>query len=309
MQTFYSLSTEQQNTAVALGYFDGVHRGHRRVLGAAAEQRKNGLLPVCLTFSESPKSITAGIRPHELMTRADKLRALEQTGMEHVYFQSFRPVMNLSAREFFDSVLLKALNAKWLFCGFNYRFGKNAEGNTETLAGFCRQSGVELTVIPPETDGGEVICSTLIKNLIARGDIERANRLLGARFGFAAEVTHGKKLGRELGAPTINQGLAEGLAVPRFGVYASRVTLEDGRAYCGVTNVGIKPTVGGTVPLWETWMPQYTGGELYGQTADVRLLKYIRPEKKFDSLDALKAEIKQNGQTALAVFAGDLQNT
>ena len=116
-------------------------------------------------------------------------------------------------------------------------------------------------------------------------------------------IEHGKRLGRELGTPTINQPLFPKLAVPKFGVYASVVTLENGQKYCGVTNVGIKPTVGGTTPLWETWMPEYYGGEIYGQSADVRLLEFIRPEKKFENLDTLKNTIVDNGKTALKIFA------
>lgn len=303
MQSFYTLSREQQNTAIALGYFDGVHRGHRSVLCAAAQEQKNGLLPVCLTFAESPKSVITGVPSQTLMTPADKQNALGAIGIKHVYFADFRAMMNLSAKEFFEQILLDTLNAKKLFCGFNYRFGRNGEGDTALLQKLCDSRNIALTVAPLETDGGEIICSTLIKSLIIQGNIRRANTLLQTRFGFSGEITHGNKLGRELGTPTINQKPADGLIIPKFGVYASAVTLENGDTYCGVTNVGIKPTVGGTAPLWETWMPRYTGGELYGQTADVRLLDFIRPETKFENIEALGNEIKRNGQTALAIFA------
>ena len=161
---------------------------------------------------------------------------------------------------------------------------------------------MSLTVVPPETDNGEVVCSTLIKRLIAEGNIRRANALLGSRFGVTEVIRHGRRLGHSLGAPTINQPLTAGLVVPRFGVYVSEVTLENGARCCGVTNIGIKPTVGGTTPLWETWMPRYAGGEIYGETADVRLLDFIREERRFGSLDALKEEILQNGAKALAIY-------
>ena len=133
MQSFQTLLPEQQNCAVALGFFDGVHRGHRKVLGGAAAQRENGLLPVCLTFAESPKAIIAGKALPFLMTREDKLRALEQIGIEHVFFTDFRAVMNLSAREFFERILVNTLRAKKLYCGFNYRFGKNGAGDASAL--------------------------------------------------------------------------------------------------------------------------------------------------------------------------------
>ena len=302
MQIFTSLTPEQQNTAVALGYFDGVHRGHRRVLQGAAGQRENGLLPVCFTFAQSPKEVITGEKIPALMTREDKLNALETLGIEHVFLADFRAVMSLSARDFFKTVLVDTLRAKALFCGFNYHFGKNAEGDADTLRRLCDEFGVALTVIPPETEDGEVVCSTLIKRLITEGDVSRANRLLCGRFGVRETIRHGVRLGRKLGAPTINQPLTQGLIVPKYGVYASAVTLENGERYGGVTNIGVKPTVGGSMPLWETWMPQYRGGNLYGTRADVRLLDFIRPERKFDSLEALKDEILRNSHTAQIIY-------
>lgn len=302
MQSFLTLSPEKQNTAVALGFFDGLHRGHRRVLSLAANEKCGGLVPVCLTFDESPKSIVTGEKIPSLMTREDKLSELEKLGIEHVYLADFRELMHLAPREFAEEILFKKLRAKKLFCGFNYRFGRNAEGDTELLTSLCKQFGAELTVIPPEKENGEVVSSTLIKKLISGGEIERANSLLCSRFGFTSVIEHGKRLGRELGTPTINQPLSEGLIVPKFGVYASVVTLENGDSFCGVTNVGIKPTVGGKTPLWETWMPDYHGGDIYGQTADVRLLAFIRPEKRFESLDALKNEIVKNSITAKEIY-------
>lgn len=302
MQAFYTLSPEPGSTAVALGYFDGVHRGHRKVLEGAVRQRGSGLTPVCLTFAESPKAVLTGSFSPALMTQDDKRRALEALGVAHVYFADFRAVMHLSARDFFRDILVGTLRAKALFCGFNYRFGKNAEGDAALLQTLCDGSGVSLAVAPPETDNGEVVCSTLIKQLITSGNIRRANALLCRRFGVCEPVCHGKRLGHTLGTPTINQPLTAGLVVPKFGVYASAVTLESGECHCGVTNIGVKPTVGNSVPLWETWMPGYHGGELYGQTADVRLLDFIRGERRFDTLEALKAEILRNGRQAEAIF-------
>ncbi len=304
MQSFHTLLPEQQNTSVALGFFDGVHRGHRKVLCAAAMARQEGLLPVCLTFAESPKAVLAGKPLPALMTREDKQRALERIGMEHVYFADFRAMMHLSAREFFKLILVDTLKARRLFCGFNYRFGKNAGGDTDVLQQLCGEFGVRLTVAPPETDSGEVVCSTLIKRLIADGEIRRANDLLCGEFGFSETIRHGRHLGHRLGTPTINQPLKKALITPKFGVYVSRVTLEDGKQYCGVTNIGVKPTVGGKTPLSETWMPRYTGGEIYGQTADVRLLDFLRPEQKFQSLDELKDEILKNSKQALEIYGG-----
>ena len=292
MQTFLTLSPEQQNTAVSLGFFDGLHRGHRRVLSLTAAQEKDGLLPVCLTFAESPKAILGGRDFRYLMTREDKLRGLEELGIAHTVFADFRALMHLSAKDFVRDILVGQLRARKLYCGFNYRFGRNAEGDTALLGRLCDRYG-----------GGEVICSTLIRRRIGEGRVREANEMLCSRFGFSSVIEHGKRLGRELGTPTINQPMLEKLAVPRFGVYASSVTLESGERFCGVTNVGVKPTVGSDAPLWETWMPGYRGGEIYGQTADVRLLDFIRPEKRFDSLTELRDEILRNAEDAERIYA------
>ncbi len=303
MQCFEELFNEKQNTSVALGFFDGLHKGHRSVIELAADRRHNGLLPVCLTFAQSPKSIVRGCELPVLMTREDKVRTLEQLGIAHTVFADFKKLMHLGARDFVRDILVGELNAKALYCGFNYRFGRNAEGNTDTLRQLCLEYGVSLSVLPPAEDDGEVVSSTLIKSLIAKGDLLRANRLLCGTFGFAAPIEHGRRLGHTLGTPTLNQTPPHNLTSPLYGVYCSEVTLADGSRFCGVTNVGIKPTVGGTTLLWETWMPSYTGGEIYGEQADVRLLDFIRPEQRFRNLDELQAEILKNGRQASDIYA------
>ncbi len=302
MQRFFEIFPEEKNTAVALGYFDGIHKGHRKVISLAANESINGLLPVCFTFLQSPKSIISNLPCPALMTESDKLKCLEKLGIEHVFQSDFRTLMNISAHAFVKDILIDTLKAKKLFCGFNYRFGKNGEGDTEMLKQLCEDYKIELVVAEPEKDNGEVVSSSLIRSLIENGNISRANKMLCSNFGFSSVIEHGKRLGRELGTPTINQPLCSELTVPKFGVYASAVTLENGDCYCGVTNIGIKPTVGGTVPLCETWMPEYHGNEIYGQTADVRLLEFIRPEKKFSDIDALKNAIIENAETALKIF-------
>ena len=302
MQKFTEILPENQNTAVALGFFDGLHIGHRNVIKLAVNEKQNGLLPVCFTFSQSPKSILNKTPANALMTEADKMNTLEKLGVEHMIEADFLSVKDMSAHLFFEEILVKKLQAKKLFCGFNYHFGKNGEGNAEMLEKLCKQHEIELTVISPATVQGQVVSSTLIRSLIQSGNISLANKLLCSRFGFSSIIEYGRQLGRRIGTPTINQPLCKELVVPKFGVYVSAVTLESGKTYCGVTNIGIKPTVGGTVPLCESWMPEYDGEEIYGQTADVRLIDFIREEKKFASIDELKSAIAENGKTALKIF-------
>ena len=302
MQNFFEILPEKSGTAIALGYFDGLHKGHRNVISLAAAEKKNGLTPVCFTFSKSPKSVLNSTQSNALMTNEDKIKTLERLGIERTYQADFEKIMNMPAQDFAQKILIDTLKAEKLFCGFNYRYGKNGEGSAETLKSFCESKGVTLTVVPATESRGEIISSTLIRKLITDGNVKRANELMCSRFGFSSVIEHGKRLGRELGTPTINQPLCSELVVPKFGVYASIVMLENGETYCGVTNIGIKPTVGGNTPLCETWMPKYKGGEIYGQSTDVRLLEFIRPERKFSGIDELKNAIIDNSQTALEIF-------
>ena len=302
MQNFFEILPEKSGTAIALGYFDGLHKGHRNVISLAAAEKKNGLTPVCFTFSKSPKSVLNGTQSNALMTNEDKIKTLERLGIERTYQADFEKIMNMPAQDFAQKILIDTLKAEKLFCGFNYRYGKNGEGNAETLKSFCESKGVTLTVVPATESRGEIVSSTLIRKLITDGNVKRANELMCSRFGFSSVIEHGKRLGRELGTPTINQPLCSELVVPKFGVYASIVTLENGETYCGVTNIGIKPTVGGNTPLCETWMPKYKGGEIYGQSADVRLIDFIRKERKFSGIDELKNAIIDNSKTALKIY-------
>lgn len=302
MQNFFEILPEKSGTAIALGYFDGLHKGHRNVISLAAAEKENGLTPVCFTFSKSPKSVLNGTKSNALMTNEDKIKTLERLGIERTYQADFKKIMNMPSKDFAQKILIDTLKAEKLFCGFNYRYGKNGEGSAETLKSFCESKGITLTVVPATESEGEVVSSTLIRKLIADGNVKRANELMCSRFGFSSVIEHGKRLGRELGTPTINQPLCSELVVPKFGVYASIVTLENGDSYCGVTNIGIKPTVGGNTPLCETWMPKYSGGEIYGQSADVRLLEFIRPERKFSGIEELKNAIIDNSKTALEIY-------
>lgn len=306
MQRLFEISPENKNTAIALGFFDGLHTGHRNVISVAVKAKEQGLMPVCFTFAKSPKSILSGNTVNGLMTDDEKIKTLEELGIEKVYEADFNKIRNITANEFFEDILLRTLKAKKLSCGFNYRFGKNGEGDINQLEKLCIKYSVELEIIPPEKIGGQLVSSTLIRNLIKSGDIRLANKMLCGKFGFVSKIEYGKQLGRKLGTPTINQQLCKELVIPKFGVYASVVTLENGKKYCGVTNIGIKPTVGGTTPLSETWLPEYKGDELYGQSADIRLIEFIRPERKFSGIEELQKTILDNGKTALQIYLNEM---
>ena len=286
------------NTALALGFFDGIHLGHQSVIRATVDYaNKNNLLPVVYTFEENPGRLF-GKSCEVLTTNAERTALLKDMGVKAVVLDDFLNVKDMPPRAFVEEILLKKLQAKKVFCGFNYHFGKGGVGDSRDLKEISAQFGISAEEIPPVIYEGETVSSTRIRGLIANGEIEKANTLLGHSFGFSSLVEEGNHLGRTLGTPTINQKLPENLAVPLFGVYTSIVTV-GGKEYCGVTNIGVKPTVGSYSPLAETWMPEYEGGDLYGQGIDIRLLYFHRKEERFSSLSALQERIKLDGQIAL----------
>lgn len=282
-------------SALALGTFDGLHLGHRAVLETALDSPYS---PQVFTFKSSPSGDPA------LITPEDKAALMESMGIKRMYSMDFAGLRDMEAESFARDILMGRLNARFLCCGEDFRFGRGAAGNVELLRRVCADCGTELAVVPPVLDGGEKVSSTRIRSAVSRGDIPTVNRLLGRPFGFTLEVIHGNHIGTGLGTPTINQALPEELVLPRFGVYAAWCYTDSGSFY-GVCNVGVKPTVGSDRVLAETWMPDFTG-DLYGKRVQVELVDFIRPEKKFASLDELKAEIKRNARTAkeMAAIAG-----
>lgn len=292
------LEREDTPCSLALGAFDGLHRGHMAVIHAACAPGKEGQEwePAVFTFHSSPSGNCA------VLTGRDKERILEHAGVRRLYSLDFQEVRDWEAEIFVRELLFHTCNARRLCCGEDFRFGKGARGDVAMLGRLCEEAGVELYVVPPVTDGGEKVSSTRIRKAVEEGNIPLANRLLGRPFGFSLEVIHGNHIGGTvLGTPTINQAIPEGFVLPRFGVYASWCRV-GGRYFYGVTNVGVKPTVGSDKVLAETWMPDFTG-DLYGKRVRVFLLEFLRPEKKFDSMEELKAAIGENGRQAKAVAA------
>lgn len=300
MKVYESLKESPVATAVALGSFDGIHLGHQKVIAQTMDLP--GLSPTVLTFAENPLCDLGGHAGGELITRQQKILILESLGVEQLYILEFRDIMHFSPEEFVDEILQKVCHAKKVCCGFNYTFGAGGRGTEKTLETLCEKRGIETAVVPAVLEGGEPISSTRIRGLVARGNMGEAARLLGRPYGYFGTVCHGRRLGHSLGTPTLNQRVPQSFVLPRFGVYVSRV-LFDGKHYCGVTNVGIKPTVGSKEVLAETWMPFYEGPDLYGKEIQTELLHFQRPEQKFPSIEALKEQIRKDGKAALEFYA------
>lgn len=288
----------QQNTAVALGYFDGIHKGHRAVITAAVEKKKHILAPAVFTFHMEDVVPNAKRHATALQSEQMKRQTFEQMGISYLVNPSFTAFKDMEPTVFVQKILHQFMRAKVVCCGADFRFGSKAKGNVTLLRELCARVGIAVQIVPEVLYEQLPISSTRIRNSIVAGEIERANEMLGYFFTMDFKVIEGNKLGRKLQFPTINQRFPEHFTVPRNGVYAS-VTSIDGKTYPSVTNIGTKPTVSDKKEvLAETHVLQY-GADLYGHVIPVSLISFIRAEQKFDGIEALQRQIKKDSQTAL----------
>ncbi|MCR4563461.1 MAG: bifunctional riboflavin kinase/FAD synthetase [Clostridiales bacterium] len=280
-------------TSVALGTFDGLHKGHREVISQAVKTaEEKSFEPTVMLFDVHPQSVLKGVTPPGLMTDEKREETIHSLGAKTVTFE-FKRILNLTKEEFFYNIISGVLNAGAVSCGENFRFGKNAEGNVGYLKTECEKNGVILSVLPIVKVDGESVSSTKIRSFIQNGEIEKANRMLGRNFSFSSTVLDGKHLGRKLGIPTINQLIGDGLVRPKKGVYASFTTV-DGKKYKSVTNIGLRPTVENTLNVnCETHILDFSGN-LYGKNPEIELVSYIRDEKKFESVNELREQIERD---------------
>lgn len=289
----------QNGTAVALGFFDGVHRGHQAVIGRAVELAGEELAPAVFTFRPSgdmPARKSGGL----LCTEEQKEEELRRLGVRLVASPGFEDIRGISGEDFVRENLFRGMRAKILCCGEDFRFGRGAALAVRELAGLCRELDIRLEVVPPVLEDGAPVSSTRIRAAVSAGEMETARRLLGRPFGICFPVEHGRRLGRRLGFPTINQVFPERFVLPRFGVYAAFVRWK-GVLYPAVANVGVKPTVGAERPLAETYIAGFEG-DLYGEKVPVSLVSFLRPEQKFPSVDQLREQISRDAAAASALL-------
>lgn len=280
-------------TAVALGNFDGMHVGHMAVLRAAKGFESKGLTPLALLFDEHSLKAITGTAPPMLMTADERNRIIAENGLK-IKTIVFNEIKDLSPQDFVEKILVGRFGARAVCCGYNYRFGKNASGNAQTMKEICDRLGLECRIAGEVDVDSRAASSTEIRKFIESGEIEKANKMLGHPFGFCTRVIDGDKRGRTLGFPTINQELPDGLVLPKFGVYQADVTV-DGEHYKGVANIGRRPTVGSEKVLSETYIIDFHKN-IYGEYVDIRPVRFIRPERKFSSFDELAKQIKSDAK-------------
>ena len=292
----------KEKTIYALGFFDGVHIGHAALLKAcrelAAEARcRFGVI----TFGVHPDALVLGKAPRLINTQADRERLLRESfGAETVVTLPFDEKMHSCPWRDFLDMLRRDYGAVGFVCGEDFRFGAGGAGNALRLAGYCRLTGLAWAVVPEQTLNGVRISSTYIRSQIESGDMATAVKFLGHPQLLTGTVVHGRHLGSTLGIPTANLELPRELAVPKFGVYMCRCTV-DGKSYPAVTNVGTRPTVNGHSITVEPWILDYQG-DLYGKEIRLEFYRFLRPERKFPDLQALKAEILRNADETREYF-------
>jgi riboflavin kinase/FMN adenylyltransferase len=272
--------------------FDGVHVGHVKVINSALSQRD--LKPAVFTFRVLKKP-GGSILPYQM-----KFDLLKKKGISTIYSSDFDSVRDMSAEQFVQEILIDRMGCAHVSCGWDFRFSRNADADSQDLKRICAEHGIGVDIIEQVELDGAPVSSTRIREAIRNGNITLANKMLGYDLTYELEVVEGAKLGRKLGFPTINQIIPESCVLPKFGVYKSRVLI-DVIHYIAVTNIGTKPTVGdGNTPIVETYIPGFNM-EIYGQTVKVSLQEFIRDEKRFNSLDELKNQIRLDVKEACSI--------
>ena len=299
-----ALASTSLDSAVALGCFDGVHIGHSEIIKKTVEiSKSNSLLSVVWSFQAPPKSFFAknDSSSHELLTTLPEKKSLiRKLGVDLLICVPFdERIAKLNPREFFENIIIGRLNAKHIFCGFNYRFGHNGSGDTALLRTLCDEYGIDITVVDEIKVDGNTVSSSAIRSLLSNGEIEMAEKMLGRKFSLRGKVRDGQHLGRQLGFPTVNQEVPHNKILIKNGVYITRVKFGRVTKY-GVTNIGIRPTVGGNEPICETHIIDFCG-DLYGKYVTVEFLKFLRSEKKFNSLDELSKQVKKDIEAVKAL--------
>jgi riboflavin kinase/FMN adenylyltransferase len=292
-----------RGAVVAIGNFDGVHRGHRAVFDAAIQRaRASGRPAAALTFEPHPRTFFRPDAPSFRLTdRNAKLQLLSASGLDGVIVLGFDAALaNLTADEFIEKILVQRLAITGVVIGFNFFFGKNRGGSPELLEAAGKQHGFSVDIVPPFEEHGRRVSSGAIRDALGRGDIADAAALLGYPWFVSGEVIHGEKRGRGLGYPTANLRLDPGCGL-RHGIYAVRVTA-GGRAFDAVASFGRRPTFDNGAPLLEVFLFDFDG-DLYGKRLEVAFIEWIRPELRFDGIEALIRQMDEDSRQARSLLA------
>ncbi|MGL5067129.1 MAG: bifunctional riboflavin kinase/FAD synthetase [Sarcina sp.] len=284
----------KEKTYIALGSFDGIHKGHLTLMDELLRlSKKNKALSMVYTFKNHPLTIiNSSAKPKMVMENQQKIEVLENLGIDIVCLDEFDRELMVKEPEDFIIMLMKKFNAKGFIVGFNYRFGYKNKGDIKLLNELSLKFNFELSVMNPYKEGGKVVSSSRIRELITAGEIEMANELLTRKFILTGEIVHGKKLGRTIGFPTANLDIGENIVLPKIGVYYTNVEI-DGEIFKGITSVGNNPTVNGDSITVETFILNFSK-DIYGKKIKLYFIEKIREQQKFQSLDELKKQLEKD---------------
>ena len=288
---------------MALGFFDGIHVGHAALINKIKQRaEETGAEPAVLTFDVHPDNLVFKKTVPLINSAEDRENILSRCfGIDDVVVIHFNQrVMHMDWQDFIDE-LIDEMNLRWIVVGHDFCFGYKGLGTAEKLKAYCAERGVGCDIIPAVCRDGVVVSSTLIRQLIETGEMEKANEYLGHPHTLTDVIRTGYHLGTKMGTPTINMSFPQGVIIPRHGVYAAKAYI-DGQEYMSVTNVGIRPTVSdsGNVNV-ESFLLDFCGN-LYGHRARIDFYKFLRPERKFDDVNELAAQIKSDAQTTREYF-------
>lgn len=291
---------KQNKRVFALGFFDGVHRGHQALLAECVRLASElDVHTAAITFKSHPQSLFRDDPPPLIGTLQDRYRLLRRYGIHHIYaFPVTKEVMGMHWRDFLEELM--GFGAAGFVCGDDFRFGSRGEGDAQKLRKFCLERKLPCVIVPEQTLEGVRISSSYIRRQIETGDMATAVRYLGHGHMLTGEVVTGRKLGHKLGFPTANIELPEGVIVPRHGVYACRAYVGE-QSYMAVCNVGNRPTVQGHQVRTETWLLDFSG-DLYGKAVTLEFLYFLRPEQRFESLEALKESVLADAENTRKFF-------
>lgn len=293
------MNPTERKRVIALGFFDGVHTGHGALLSLCRQRAEElGAVPAAFTFDVHPSSLILGSPVPLLSTpseRADLMR--RYYGIQDVIVAHYdQRMMKTPWRDFVTEFLVRDNGAVHLVAGHDFHFGYKGEGNPQRLQALCAELGIGCDIVPKVERDGITVSSTYIRNLVAQGEMAQAVRFLGHPYTLTDTVRHGKKLGSSLGFPTVNLRFAPGMLIPAHGVYVTRVIFENGESRPAVTNIGVRPTLDDGDAITVEGFILHFEGDLYGQTVRMEFYDYLRPERKFDTLEELRAEVMKNAR-------------
>lgn len=295
----------EEPTAVTLGKFDGLHRGHDLLMQTVLEYSENyNLASVAFTFDIPPRNKVEEIVANVLTTNDEKQYIFEKRGIDYLIECPFTTeVMSMEPKDFI-AWISKALCMKYVVVGDDFRFGYKRAGDYHTLQAYEKEYGYKTIVIDKLKDSNRDISSTYVREKIADGNIKKANDLLGYKYFIKSEILHGRKLGRTIGVPTINMILPANKLLPPNGVYVTEV-LVDGKTYMGVTNIGCKPTVSDEKIVGvETYIDEFNQ-DVYGEKIVVSFIQFIRPEQKFHSVEELRTQMQSDIEVSRKLYYKD----